>query len=56
MSSRHKASCVKKRKSIVLEKLSDTSINSNENENSTKSKRCKKIRSKKVDSSSKNNN
>ena len=44
MSSRHKGSCVKKRKSIVLEKLSDNSdiSNNKENESQIKQKKGKK--------------
>ena len=57
MASRHKGSCVKKRKSIVLEKLSDNSDNTNskENESQIKQKKGKKIRSKIANSSSNNN-
>lgn len=57
MSSRHKGSCVKKRKSIALEKSSDNSDNNNnkENESQINQKKGKKIRSKNPNFSSNNN-
>ena len=56
MSTRHKASCVKKRKSIVLEKLNDSSDSSSRERGSQiKAKKGKKIRSKNENPSSINN-
>ena len=56
MSTKHKASCVKKRKSIILEKLNDSSDSSSrERVSQIKAKKGKKIRSKNENPSSINN-